>query len=128
MGQSRGISLRALLSIPLLIVATFVLGVSGWMDSGDNFPTAMYKSLAPFRYNASMPVGVAATDWRLAVGRWTGTAVVFAAAGAAAAALLQERIAMAVARWLRQDLVVIGDQAIANKAFEIGLRAGQGVL
>ncbi len=128
MNRQGRLSLPAILSIPVLIGITFALGASGFMDGGDRLDTALYKSLALFGYNDSLATGLPDKDWRLAVGRWTGTAVVFAAAGAAAIALLQERIAMAVARWVKQDLVVIGSQTIANKAFELGLRAGKGVL
>lgn len=129
MKRRRGfIPLRAAWAIPAFAVLTLVLGAWGWMDHGQDFPDSLYRAAAMFSYNDLYGGGVSTIDWRLKVGRWFGLAVVFSAAFAALGAVLQERVALTAARWLKQDVVVIGGARTASAAFDAAQEAGKSVL
>jgi hypothetical protein len=120
-------SLKATWIIPALAVATLALGVTAWLDHGLAFGEALYRAVALFDigngFYANPPV-----DWRFQVGRWTGLTSLFGAALIALAAVLQERVALSVARWMKQQVVVIGGDGLATKAFEAARRAGKSVV
>ncbi|HZZ34608.1 MAG TPA: hypothetical protein VFE03_02700, partial [Caulobacteraceae bacterium] len=122
-------SLRATWAIPVFAVLTLVLGVMGWLDHGYRFAEAAYRSVTLFDLGNGFyqdPPG--STDWRFQLGRWTGLAAIFGAAFIALGAVLQERIALAMARWMKQQVVVIGGEGIATKAFEAARAARKSVV
>jgi len=114
--------------IPALVIVTLFLGLQSWLSSGATMGDALYRSAALFAYNDVYGGGAPTKDWRILVGRWTGLAAVFSAAGTALAAILQERLAVATARFFKQEVVVIGAGGIATKAFELAQRGGKSVL
>lgn len=122
-------SLSATWLLPLLALITFSLGLSGWLDHGYDLNEAAYRTACLFDlgngYYGSEP---GSTDWRFAVGRWTALATLFGAALFALAALLRERVALAVARFVRQEVVVIGSNGLAVRAFGMAFAAKQSVL
>lgn len=130
MGNQRGFfAIRAFLVVPLLVIVTFALGISGWLSHGASLNDAAYRSVSLFDLGNDIYNGMNGfADWRFAVGRWTGLAAVFSAAIAAIATLLQERLALAVARWVKQEVVVIGGDRTATTAFEEARRAGRSVV
>ena len=121
-------TLNAAWVIPLLALATVALGTSGWMDKGQSFADALYRSAALFAYNDVYGGGAGLTDWRFQLGRWIGLIVVFSAALLALAALLQAQLALAVARGLRQEVVVIGGDRASAVAYEAARTAERSVL
>jgi len=127
-GRRTLISLWAVWVIPTLVLITIVLGLRAWLDTGATTADSLYRSAALFAYNDVYGGGAPTKDWRILVGRWTGLAAVFGAAGTALAAVLQERLALAAARFLKQDVVVIGAGAVATKAFDLAFRSGRSVL
>jgi hypothetical protein len=122
------ISLWAVWVIPALVVVTLFLGLRAWLDTGATTADSLYRSAALFAYNDVYGGGAPTKDWRILLGRWTGLAAVFGAAGTALAAVLQERLALAAARFMKQDVVVIGAGAVATKAFDLAFRSGRSVL
>ncbi len=114
--------------IPALVLVTLGLGLRAWLTNGVSFADALYRSAALFSYNDVYGGGAPTHDGRLLVARWTGLAAVFGAAGTALAAVLQERLALAAARFLKQQVVVIGGEGVATKAFEAARRSGKSVL
>jgi hypothetical protein len=128
-GRRRSVlSLWAVWVIPALVALTVSLGVAAWLSTGASPADALYRSAALFSYNDVYGGGAPTQDWRILVGRWTGLAAVFSAAGTALAAVLQERLAVTTARFFKQDVVVIGAGAIATKAFDRARAAGRSVL
>jgi len=129
MRKRRGqLTLRAAWVIPLLALLTLGLGTWGWIDRGQSFADALYRSAAMFSYNDVYGGGAGIADWRFQVGRWIGLVVVFSAALVALAALLQTQLAVAVARGLRQEVVVIGADRSAAVAFEAARASERSVL
>ncbi|MGA0602144.1 RyR domain-containing protein [Caulobacter sp. KR2-114] len=122
------ISLWAVWLLPTLVMVTLALGLRAWIDTGATVADSLYRSAALFAYNDVYGGGAPTHDWRILVGRWTGLAAVFGAAGTALAAVLQERLALAAARFLKQEVVVIGAGALATKAFDQAFRSGRSVL
>lgn len=122
------VSLWAVWVIPALVVVTLVLGLCAWLDTGATKADSLYRSAALFAYNDVYGGGAPTKDWRILLGRWTGLAAVFGAAGTALAAVLQERLSLAAARFLKQEVVVIGAGAVATKAFDLAFRSGRSVL
>lgn len=123
------LSLLGAWMIPILAVVTVALGTWGWLDFGYPGHEAAYRGVLLFDFGAGVyedPPG--STDWRFLVGRWTGLAAIFGAALLALGILLQERLALALARWARQEVVVIGEEAISVKAFEAAREARTSVL
>jgi hypothetical protein len=122
------ITLRLAWLIPLAGVVTIALGVWGWLSYGVAVDDALYRALALFDINnAAYDHGVGLTDPRFRIGRWTGAGVVFSSL-VALAALLHQNLATALARWTRQQVVVVGGQDLASAAFETARRAGRTAL
>ena len=132
MGSRRGLlRIIAAWAFPALAVLTLALGVSAWLDQGQPFSNALYKSIALFDIGNTNYDGtnkVILSDPRIRVGRWTGLTAVFGTAILALMALLQERVALMMARWLRQDVVVVGSDGVAIKAFEAARQAKKSVV
>ena len=119
---------RATAIIPILILITIWLGVWAWHDRNYSYGDSLYRTVSLFDLGNDLYSGGANLDWRFAIGRWTGLASVFGAAIFALAAVLQERLALAAARWLRQDVVIIGGEGLPASAFEMVRRARRSVL
>jgi hypothetical protein len=112
-------SIRAVWIIPILAVVTLTLGTNGWMEHGVPPASAFYRAVCLFDVgNSYYPEDVVSGEWRFAVGRWTGLGVVFSAAIAALGALLRERLVLGVARYVRQQVVVVGSEGLATKAYD----------
>jgi len=126
--RRKHIRFRAAWVIPVLALVTVALGTSGWLDKGLSFADALYRSAALFSYNDVYGGGAGLSDWRFLAGRWVGLVVVFSTALLALAALLQTQIALAVARGLRQDVVIIGSHDIATAGFDAARASGHSVL
>lgn len=104
--------------IPAAGVLTLVLGLWGWLDHRYEFDDALYRTLALFEIdNDAYTQGVGLADWRFRIGRWTGAATVFSSL-LAVAALLREHLAAALARWSRQQVVVVGEGELALCGYE----------
>lgn len=113
-------------TIPGFAVLTIGLGLAGWLAHGYRFDEALYRAIALFEVNNDAYHGpVGSTDWRFLIGRWTGLITVFGAAVVTLGALLQARVMLALARTLRQEVAVIGAEAITATAFETARRAGK---
>jgi hypothetical protein len=122
------IALRLAWLIPLAGAVTIALGVWGWLDHGAAADDALYRSLALFDINnEAYSHGVGLTDPRFRIGRWTGAGVVFSSL-LALAALLHENLATALARWTKQQVMVVGAHPLAAAAFETARRAGRTAL
>ena len=120
--------LRIAWVIPVAALATIALGVWGWLANGAHFADALYRSLALFEINNdAYSQGVGLTDVRFRIGRWTGAGVVFSSI-VALGALLHEHLATALARWTKQQVVVVGGTALGAAAFEAARRAGRSAL
>ncbi len=114
-------SVRATWAGPAFALITMGLGIWGWLDHGLRPMDAAYRAVALFDIgNSYYTDPPASTDWRFQIGRWTGLASLWGAAFIAVGAVLQERVALAVARFVRQEVVVIGEEGVAAKAFELG--------
>jgi RyR domain len=114
--------LRLAWLIPLAAAVTVGLGVWGWLDNGSHVSDALYRSLALFEINNdAYTSGVGLHDIRFRIGRWTGAGVVFSSI-LALAALLHEHLATALAKWTKQQVVVVGGTALAAAAFEAARR------
>ncbi|HEX7758138.1 MAG TPA: RyR domain-containing protein [Caulobacteraceae bacterium] len=122
------LALSAVWIIPALVIVTLVLGLDSWLSSGASFGDALYRAAALFSYNDVYGGGAPTKDWHILVARWTGMAAVFGAAGTALGAVLQERLAIGTARFLKQEVVVIGGESIATKAFELARGRGKSTL
>ncbi len=122
------LSFWAVWVIPVLVIITLTLGLRAWLSSGSSLGDALYRSAALFAYNDIYGGGAPTRDWHILVARWTGLAAVFGAAGTALGAVLQERLALTTARFLKQEVVVVGGEEIATKAFELARRSGRSVL
>ena len=121
-------SIRAVWIIPILAIVTLALGTNGWMDHGFGPATSFYRAVCLFDAgNGYYTDQIVAADWRFQVGRWTGLGVVFSAAIAALGALLRERLVLGVARYLRQQVVVVGSEGLATKAYEEARYVGKSV-
>lgn len=112
--------------IPILAFTTLALGLWGWRDQGVFGQEAAYRSVLLFDLGSGAYEGQ--TDWRFLLGRWTGLFAVFGAALLALGVLLQERLALALARWGRQEVVIFGSEIITTKAFEAARAAQRSVL
>jgi hypothetical protein len=130
MGRHRGIlSLIGTWIIPLLGALTATLGITGWVDHGQSFVEAAYRSIALFDIgNDFYTSAPGSTDWRFLLGRWTALLAIFGTALVAIAALLHERLALFVARWTKQEVIVIGSDGISATAFDTARRARKSVL
>ncbi|HEY3798536.1 MAG TPA: RyR domain-containing protein [Caulobacteraceae bacterium] len=126
---SRPFRISAVWVLPVLAVVTVVLGVWGWMAHHYDFDRALYEAGGLFN-NADdhYTEGIALNDWRFRVARWTGVVVLFSTVLLALATLLQRRIATAMARRMKQSVVVIGGDALATTAFEVALQTGKSLL
>ncbi|MFI4973336.1 MAG: RyR domain-containing protein [Caulobacterales bacterium] len=130
MSPRRGrFSLNAAWAIPAFAVLTLALGVSGWLAYGYRIDEAAYRGVALFDvandYYRNPP---GSTDLRFLVARWTALIAMFGAAIFAIGAVLRERGVLAMARMLRQEVIVIGGEGIATKAFEAARRGGGAVV
>jgi hypothetical protein len=122
------ITFRLAWLIPLAGVVTIALGVWGWLGHGADADDALYRALALFDINnEAYTHGVGLTDPRFRIGRWTGAGVVFSSL-LALAALLHQNLATALARWTKQQVVVVGAHALAGAAFETARQAGRSAL
>jgi hypothetical protein len=122
-GEGGGLPLHLAWLIPAAGLATVGLGVWGWLANGVALDDALYRSLALFDINNdAYSQGIGLTDIRFRVGRWFGAGVVFSSI-VALAALLREHVATALARWTKQQVVVIGGGPLATAAFEAARRA-----
>jgi hypothetical protein len=130
MSRRRGLaSLSAAWAIPACALITVGLGLAGWLGHGYRFDDALYRAVALFDIaNAAYDSPPGATDWHFLVGRWFGVVTVFGAALFTVGALLQERGVLAIARLVRQQVVVIGGEDVAQKAFDAARQAGQSVV
>jgi len=129
MTARRGLgALSAAWAIGAFVVVTLGLGVWGWLAYGYRIDEAAYRAVALFdvaSYAYQSHPGDA--DWRFLVGRWTALIAAFGAAIFAIGAVLRERAAQAAARLMRQEVIVIGGDGVAAKAFEAARRTGEGV-
>lgn len=127
--RNRLLSLRAVWAIPILAVLTLALGTTGWMDYSLSPLEALYRSVTLFDvgngYYSEPPYR---NDWRFFLGRWTGLGVVFSAALTALGAILQERLVTGAARNLRQQVVIIGGEGLATKAYDAAIAQGRSVV
>jgi hypothetical protein len=114
--------------IPLLVVVTLALGTWGWIEYGQTFGNALYRSAALFAYNDVYGGGAGATDWRFRTARWFGLVAVFSTALVALGALLQSQLALGVARRFRQEVVIVGGDGVATAGFEAARAIGASVL
>jgi len=122
------ITFRLAWLIPLAAAITVGLGVWGWLAHGAAPDDALYRALALFDINNdAYQQGAGATDLRFRIGRWTGAGVVFSSL-VALGALLHENLATALARWTKQQVVVVGAHPLAGAAFETARRAGRTAL
>ena len=130
MSKRRGLaSLSVAWAIPAFALITLGFGLTGWLDNGYRFDDALYRAVALFDIaNTAYDEPPGATDWHFAVGRWFGLLTVFGAAVFAIGALLHERGVLALARMVRQEVIVIGDDGVAMKAFDVALGAGKSVV
>ncbi|MSU22886.1 MAG: hypothetical protein EXS32_03580 [Opitutus sp.] len=119
---------RAAWLLPALALVTVGLGISAWRERGLSLGDSVYRSVALFDLGNSMYIGGPGTDWRFQAGRWTGLAVVFGTGFLALGAVLRERMALAVARKMRQEVIVIGGTEIATRAYEAARTAGKSVI
>ncbi|HEY1749923.1 MAG TPA: RyR domain-containing protein [Caulobacteraceae bacterium] len=114
--------------IPVAAVATVALGTWGWLAQHKPLDESLYRALALFEINNdSYSTGQGLADWHFRIGRWTGAGAVISGL-LAAAALLHEHLATALARWTRQAVVVIGAGPMALGAFETARRRGRSAL
>jgi len=114
--------------IPLAAAATLVLGTWGWLTHHYPFDESLYRALALFEINNdSYARGEGLADWHFRLGRWTGAMAVITSL-LAAAALLHEHLASALARWTKQSVVVIGRGPLALGAFEAARRLRRSAL
>ena len=129
MSARRGLgALRAAWAIAAFVVVTLGLGLWGWLDYGYRLDEAAYRAVGLFDVDGfAYQSHPGDADWRFLVGRWTALIGAFGAAIFAIGAVLQERGARAVARLMRQDVIVIGSEGVATKAFETA-RRGRSVL
>jgi hypothetical protein len=128
--KRRRFGLNAAWAIPILAVITLLLGVFGWQDRGYRLTDAAYRAVALFDnsngdYDVRPP---GASDWRFAIAEWTGLVTIFATFFFTITALLQARATHAVARLVRQQVVIVGGEGIGPKAFEAARRARKSVL
>jgi hypothetical protein len=111
-------SFRLAWVILIAAVATLALGAWGWLALGRPLDDALYRAIALFDINndayATGDEGMA--DWRFRIGRWIGAGVVFSSL-LALAALLREHLATALARWTKQQVIVVGGEPMAMAAF-----------
>ena len=117
-------------AIPVLAAITLILGVWGWLDRGYRPLDAGFRALGLFDnansfYDFPAP-GV--HDWRFRIAVWTGLATVFATLFFTVMALLQARATLAIARIMRQQVIVVGGEGIASRAFEIARQARRSVV
>jgi len=121
-------ALSAAWAIAAFVVVTLGLGLWGWLDYGYRLDEAAYRAVGLFDVDGfAYQSHPGDADWRFLVGRWTALIGAFGAAIFAIGAVLQERGARAVARLMRQDVIVIGSEGVATKAFETA-RRGRSVL
>jgi hypothetical protein len=128
--KRRGLRVNPAWAIPVLAVVSIVLGIWGWRDQGYSFTTAAFRTLGLFDtangfYDAHAP---GPTDWRFAVAVWTGFATLSGTFFFTIMALLQSRATYALARMVRQRVIVIGGEGIASRAFEEAQRVGKSVI
>jgi hypothetical protein len=121
------ITFRLAWLIPLAAAITLGIGLWGWLDRGLALDEALYRALALFDINNDAYQGVGFSDLRFRIGRWTGAGVVFSSL-LALAALLRQHLATALARWTKQQVVVVGAHPMAAAAFETARRAGRSAL
>jgi hypothetical protein len=122
------VSLRWAWLIPAAGLVTLALGLWGWLDHRLALDDALYRSLALFEIDSDVYAqGVGITDWRFRLGRWTG-AVAIVTSLFALMALMRARLAAALARRGRQQVVVAGSGELALAAFEAARSAGKSAL
>jgi hypothetical protein len=120
--------LRVAWAIPALALLTIALGTWAWIDHHVPADEALYRSVALFEINNDAYThGEALADWRFRIARWTGAGVIFSGL-LALAALLQEHLARALARWKKQAVAVVGGGDLAGAAFEVASHAGKSAL
>ncbi|HLK25686.1 MAG TPA: RyR domain-containing protein [Caulobacteraceae bacterium] len=114
--------------IPVAAGLTMALGAWGWLANGARVDDAVYRAMALFEINNdSYSHGIGASDWRFLIARWTGAFAVITSL-LAVAALLHEQLATSLARWLKQDVILIGGPDRASGAFEIAHARRRSVL
>lgn len=130
MSRRRGLSSFNLAwALPVLATATLVLGAWGWLEHGIRPDEALYRALILFDNGNDLyrePPG--STAWQFLVGRWTGAISLFGAGVLALGALAHERFVLALARMTRQEVVIIGGEDIALKAFDAARLGGKSVV
>jgi hypothetical protein len=111
-------SFRLAWVILVAALATIALGAWGWLAAGKPADDALYRAVALFDINNDAYAnGEGLADWRFRIGRWLGAGVVFSSL-LALAALLREHLATALARWTKQQVIVVGGEPLAMAAFE----------
>jgi hypothetical protein len=130
MSHRRGFAaIAAAWVLPVLAIVTFALGLNGWLAYDLRLDEAAYRTVALFEVNNDAyhaPPGT--TDIRFLIARWTGLFTIFGAALYTLGALLHEHVARAAARYLRQQVVIIGAEGVAMKAFDAARQAGRSVI
>ena len=130
MSRRRGLSTISLAwIIPMLAVVTVALGAWGWLGRGVRLDEALYRAMILFDNGNDLyrtPPGL--TDWHFLIGRWTGLISLFGAGVLAIGALAHERFVLALARLTRQEVVIIGGEDIALKAFDAARQGGRSVV
>lgn len=113
-------------AIPGFAIITVALGLSGWLHHGHRLDNALYRAIALFSIASDVYRSApGTTDWHFLVGRWTGLLSVFGAALFTVGALLHERAVVALAQFMRQEVIVFGSEALAAKAFDAAQEAGK---
>ena len=113
----------------MLAVATLTLGAWGWLERGIRPDEALYRAMILFDNGNDLyrePPG--STAWQFMIGRWTGAISLFGAGVLALGALAHERFVLALARMTRQEVVIIGGEDIALKAFDATRQARKSVV
>ena len=130
MSRRRGLSsINLAWAIPVLAVATLTLGAWGWLERGIRPDEALYRAMILFDNGNDLyrePPG--STAWQFMIGRWTGAISLFGAGVLALGALAHERFVLALARMTRQEVVIIGGEDIALKAFDATRQARKSVV
>ncbi|MGL6043358.1 MAG: RyR domain-containing protein [Sandaracinobacteroides sp.] len=118
--------------LPLIILASFALGIWGWGLRADEF--GLSTSDIVMRALGSMVVATAyesgdptTANWQLNAARLLGASAFVLAASQAIARLLSRNASLWFGRFRRNHLLIVGDHAIARGLVEQGTERGRDV-